>query len=733
MENSNNFNLLNSKSQKELKISSKNKDEDGFSRIKISLKDFPTLNSLYDKNYNLENNKNSKIKRCTTEDFKRNKKFSKVANKFLFEEKNIHKTQIINTDINKTKFNKNKKENGKNKINLEKAKKKYNNKKEKNKTEILKSIPNYIQKDSLINVISVREAKELKKAKQNLKGNNKNTNKPKPKIQKFENNKLIKDKNEEINFEPKPKVIPNFEFSHQFDKQIAPITNKRFKNLEMKKESEEKININPIKRFDKIDICNPENDLQIIHTINNEINNTINENITIENINNKIRSKNGIISEDNMQNINEDEQNIRKFLNLEIDKIDDLFIIANNNDKNNIINNEINNIFDNNQDINNNDNINNQEQVIDLEKNKDLNINNNNSNIIDNEIKLNNSNYFHISINNENNQKDINSNNDINQEKTIIYNNDEFSDNNSFPNIYPNLDINKNMNDSKKQINYSQINNQYDSDSIQFNNYNNTLSSVKRNVDSSIEPISMDTENYSRLIGKVENEEFNIYNNENYNLDNNNNKIISQENNKITDNEIKMKNKIVFSLRETKLSSRENKLNCPNNIEINNDKSKNKKNILKARKIDLINNKNKISNKINNKRYSDQINNKTNSQINNSNSNSNCDINIYKNINTAPFNYKENDQNSNQDIIEKNDKIRKYLSNPNHMNNEKVNNLNKISQGSNKNKKNKIFSDKKMNNKSKNNEDTYNSLYINLKYSLINGSRKSTEKQEEIK
>ena len=731
MENSNNSNLLNSKSQKELKISSKNKDEDGFSRIKISLKDFPTLNSLYDKNYNLENNKNSKIKRCTTEDFKRNKKFSKVANKFLFEEKNIHKTQIINTDINKTKFNKNKKENGKNKINLEKAKKKYNNKKEKNKTEILKSIPNYIQKDSLINVISVREAKELKKAKQNLKGNNKNTNKPKPKIQKFENNKLIKDKNEEINFEPKPKVIPNFEFSHQFDKQIAPITNKRFKNLEMKKEYEEKININPIKRFDNIDICNPENDLQIIHTINNEINNTINENITIENINNKIRSKNGIISEDNMQNINEDEQNTRKFLNLEIDKIIDLFIEEINDDENDIINN--NNIFDNNQDINNNDNINNQEQVIDLEKNKDLNINNNNSNIIDNEIKLNNSNYFHISINNENNQKDTNSNNDINQEKTIIYNNDEFSDNNSFPNIYPNLDINKNMNDSKKQINYSQINNQYDSDSIQFNNYNNTLSSVKRNVDSSIEPISMDTENYSRLIGKVENKEFNIYNNENYNLDNNNNKIISQENNKITDNEIKMKNKIVFSLRETKLSSRENKLNCPNNIEINNDKSKNKKNILKARKIDLINNKNKISNKINNKRYSDQINNKTNSQINSSNSNSNCDINIYKNINTAPFNYKENDQNSNQDILEKNDKIRKYLSNPNHMNNEKVNNLNKISQGSNKNKKNKIFSDKKMNNKSKNNEDTYNSLYINLKYSLINGSRKSTEKQEEIK
>ena len=243
----------------------------------------------------------------------------------------------------------------------------------------------------------------------------------------------------------------------------------------------------------------------------------------------------------------------------------------------------------------------------------------------------------------------------------------------------------------------------------------------------------MDTENYSRLIGKVENKEFNIYNNENYNLDNNNNKIISQENNKITDNEIKMKNKIVFSLRETKLSSRENKLNCPNNIEINNDKSKNKKNILKARKIDLINNKNKISNKINNKRYSDQINNKTNSQINSSNSNSNCDINIYKNINTAPFNYKENDQNSNQDILEKNDKIRKYLSNPNHMNNEKVNNLNKISQGSNKNKKNKIFSDKKMNNKSKNNEDTYNSLYINSKNSLINGSRKSTEKQEEIK
>ena len=732
MKNSNNSNLLNSKSQKELKISSKNKDEDGFSRIKISLKDFPTLNSLYDKNYNLENNKNPKIKRCTTEDFKRNKKFSKVANKFLFEEKNIQKTQIINTDINKTKFNKNKKENGKNKINLEKAKKKYNNKKEKNKTEILKSIPNYIQKDSLINVISVREAKELKKAKQNLKGNNKNTNKPKPKIQKFENNKLIKDKNEEFNFEPKPKVIPNFEFSHQFDKQIAPITNKRFKNLEMKKESEEKININPIKRFDKIDICNPENDLQIIHTINNEINNTINENITIENINNKIRSKNGIISEDNMQNINEDEQNTRKFLNLEINK-EDLFIIANNNDKNNIINNEINNIFDNNQDINNNDNINNQEQVIDLEKNKDLNTNNNNSNIIDNEIKLNNSNNFHISINNENNQKDINSNNDINQEKTIIYNNDEFSDNNSFPNIYPNLDINKNMNDSKKQINYSQINNQYDSDTKQFINYTNTLSSVKRNVDSSIEPISMDTENYSKLIGKVENEEFNIYNNENYNLDNNNNKIISQENNKITDNEIKMKNKIVFSLRETKLSSRENKLNCPNNIEINNDKSKNKTNILKARKIDLINNKNKISNKINNKRYSDQINNKTNSQINSSNSNSNCDINIYKNINTAPFNYKENDQNSNQDILEKNDKIRKYLSNPNHMNNEKVNNLNKISQGSNKNKKNKIFSDKKMNNKSKNNEDTYNSLYINLKYSLINGSRKSTEKQEEIK
>ena len=132
--------------------------------------------------------------------------------------------------------------------------------------------------------------------------------------------------NELININHKSKDFSNFEFIHQFDNQIASITNGKFKNLELKQESEE-INTNRIKKFDNINTYHSENDLHFndnINQIKDITNNTISENITYENIENKITSKNFLKN----KNSNNDENNVntRKFLNLEMIKsIEELF------------------------------------------------------------------------------------------------------------------------------------------------------------------------------------------------------------------------------------------------------------------------------------------------------------------------------------------------------------------------------------------------------------------------
>ena len=157
MENSKQNEIINSKISKEIKTSLKNENAIGLSNIKMSLKDFPTLHTLYDSKYNMYfTNNNTIIKRSTTEDFKQNTNSSnKIDNKIFFNEKNIKKNQ------NKTKmykFNKNKKFN--HKTNLGQNKKKYiNNKEKNNKNDILNSIPKNINRDCLVNVVTVKQAK----------------------------------------------------------------------------------------------------------------------------------------------------------------------------------------------------------------------------------------------------------------------------------------------------------------------------------------------------------------------------------------------------------------------------------------------------------------------------------------------------------------------------------------------------------------------------------------------
>ena len=354
MENSKQNNLINSNNiNKEIKNPIRRNDELSPSNIKMSLKDFPTLNTLYSSKFNTYFNNNSIIKRSATEEFKQNTIVSsKRDNKTLFNENRREKYEIKNNS-KKTKFKKGKKLN--HKTNPRQNNKKYiNNKEKNNKNDILNSIPKNINRDCLVNVVTVKQAKEMKKAKNNnfidLKTKNDYLNN-KPKIKKFENIEIIQVNNESINVDHKSKVFSNVEFIHQFDNQIAPITNRRFKNLEMKQELEEKINSNKIKKFDNIDIYHSENDLHFIDNINqikDITNNTISENITYENIENKIVSKNFLKN----KNANNDE-NTRKFMNLEMIKsIEELFISSNqNNRKESILN------FEENKEDNNNKNI----------------------------------------------------------------------------------------------------------------------------------------------------------------------------------------------------------------------------------------------------------------------------------------------------------------------------------------------------------------------------------------
>jgi hypothetical protein len=725
MENSKQNEIINSKISKEIKTSLKNENAIGLSNIKMSLKDFPTLHTLYDSKYNMYfTNNNTIIKRSTTEDFKQNTNSSnKIDNKIFFNEKNVKKNQ------NKTKmykFNKNKKFN--HKTNLGQNKKKYiNNKEKNNKNDILNSIPKNINRDCLVNVVTVKQAKELKKMKnKNFSDvNYKNdSNEQKPKIKKFENIEIIQVNNESINIEPKSKIFSNVEFIHQFDKQIAPITNRRFKNLEMKQESEEKININRIKRFDNIDIYHTENDLHFIDIKNKKdeiVNNTINENITYENIENKISSKN--ILKNNNSNDEENNLNNRKFINLEIAKsIEKLFISSNKqNLKESILN------FEENKEDNNNKNIEN----IQL-------LNNNNINNIQNKEEI----IINSELNpNINDKKDdefnIVENEENNHEKSLSQEIEEFGSNkqSQINQKYLQDNTNNTMNNNLKKINYSQINNKYDSDS-KIDNSNN-ISSIDRKFDnSSIDPIQMDSQNYSKLFEGMEKCQLNIYSNQIININNNvNNNIISQENkNPVEIKDTNEKNCITF---------KENNTNNSNKINNSNNNSKSKPNILSLRKKE--NNQkihlNKINNQKDNRRNSEKI--KTNNvkkEMNDYKSNyinNRYYINSYSNNNdifTDPNKIKEKDKNSEQTLSEKNEKVNKYLSNgSNYLLKGKVNNLNKIPHGNINNinyKKLKASSEKMMNNKSKIKESSFNSNPNLSKNSFLKDSIKSTEKQE---
>ena len=725
MENSKQNEIINSKISKEIKTSLKNENAIGLSNIKMSLKDFPTLHTLYDSKYNMYfTNNNTIIKRSTTEDFKQNTNSSnKIDNKIFFNEKNVKKNQ------NKTKMyklNKNKKFN--HKTNLGQNKKKYiNNKEKNNKNDILNSIPKNINRDCLVNVVTVKQAKELKKMKnKNFSDvNYKNdSNEQKPKIKKFENIEIIQVNNESINIEPKSKIFSNVEFIHQFDKQIAPITNRRFKNLEMKQESEEKININRIKRFDNIDIYHTENDLHFIDIKNKKdeiVNNTINENITYENIENKISSKN--ILKNNNSNDEENNLNNRKFINLEIAKsIEELFISSNKqNLKESILN------FEENKEDNNNKNIEN----IQL-------LNNNNINNIQNKEEI----IINSELNpNINDKKDdefnIVENEENNHEKSLSQEIEEFGSNkqSQINQKYLQDNTNNTMNNNLKKINYSQINNKYDSDS-KIDNSNN-ISSIDRKFDnSSIDPIQMDSQNYSKLFEGMEKCQLNIYSNQIININNNvNNNIISQENkNPVEIKDTNEKNCITF---------KENNTNNSNKINNSNNNSKSKPNILSLRKKE--NNQkihlNKINNQKDNRRNSEKI--KTNNvkkEMNDYKStyiNNRYYINSYSNNNgifTDPNKIKEKDKNSEQTLSEKNEKVNKYLSKgSNYLLKGKVNNLNKIPHGNNNNinyKKLKDSSEKMINNKSKIKESSFNSNPNLSKNSFLKDSIKSTEKQE---
>ena len=728
MENSKQNEIINSKISKEIKTSLKNENAIGLSNIKMSLKDFPTLHTLYDSKYNMYfTNNNTIIKRSTTEDFKQNTNSSnKIDNKIFFNEKNVKKNQ------NKTKmykFNKNKKFN--HKTNLGQNKKKYiNNKEKNNKNDILNSIPKNINRDCLVNVVTVKQAKELKKMKnKNFSDvNYKNdSNEQKPKIKKFENIEIIQVNNESINIEPKSKIFSNVEFIHQFDKQIAPITNRRFKNLEMKQESEEKININRIKRFDNIDIYHTENDLHFIDIKNKKdeiVNNTINENITYENIENKISSKN--ILKNNNSNDEENNLNNRKFINLEIAKsIEELFISSNKqNLKESILN------FEENKEDNNNKNIENIQLLNNNNINNINNIQNKEEIIINSELNPN--------INDKKDDEfNIVENEENNHEKSLSQEIEEFGSNkqSQINQKYLQDNTNNTMNNNLKKINYSQINNKYDSDS-KIDNSNN-ISSIDRKFDnSSIDPIQMDSQNYSKLFEGMEKCQLNIYSNQIININNNvNNNIISQENkNPVEIKDTNEKNCITF---------KENNTNNSNKINNSNNNSKSKPNILSLRKKE--NNQkihlNKINNQKDNRRNSEKI--KTNNvkkEMNDYKStyiNNRYYINSYSNNNgifTDPNKIKEKDKNSEQTLSEKNEKVNKYLSKgSNYLLKGKVNNLNKIPHGNINNinyKKLKASSEKMMNNKSKIKESSFNSNPNLSKNSFLKDSIKSTEKQE---
>ena len=182
----NNINSLNSKSQKKIKISSSPQKDENYIISKYNKKIFPILNSLYPNGkYNYElNNKNASLKRSSTQDFKKTKIFPENANYLEEQNSENNEKQEPKEYNNKTNILENRKYKFKKKP--EKKKKHYNNSiKEKNRHKY-DYYPNNIKAENLMNIITVKEAKELKKGKNYLKSN------AKPKIKKFENTEIVR-------------------------------------------------------------------------------------------------------------------------------------------------------------------------------------------------------------------------------------------------------------------------------------------------------------------------------------------------------------------------------------------------------------------------------------------------------------------------------------------------------------------------------------------------------------
>ena len=167
MKKYNNFNSLNSKSQREIKNSLKPKNKANLKSPKINKNIFPILNSLLPTEHsnNFLRDKNLSLKRSSTEDFKKNKYFSETINTKLSEEENDNYNEKQEQKNNIYNNKNNYKENSKNKNKMKYSKNKiyFNNKiKEKNK-----DCNNYYlentNNENLMNIITVKQAKELKK------------------------------------------------------------------------------------------------------------------------------------------------------------------------------------------------------------------------------------------------------------------------------------------------------------------------------------------------------------------------------------------------------------------------------------------------------------------------------------------------------------------------------------------------------------------------------------------
>ena len=537
MKKLNSINSLNNRSQKKFKNLSNPQIDENLKTIRYNKNLFPTLNSLYPietNNYNL-NNKNLALKRSSTEDFKKTKIFSETVNtKYLEEQSNENnEKQEQKENNNKIKISENKKY--KNKKKSEK-KKKYFNKKEQNKYQS-DYYPNNINIEDLMNIITVKEAKELKKRKNYLK------NRSKPKLKKFENIEIVRPNNE-VNIEPILKIFSNVDFIHEFDEKIGPITNKRFKDLEIIQESEEKLNLNAIKKFGDMEIIQNEKDFHIIDikNINYIKSDTISENFSGENIQEKLLSA---IEIKHIDNLKYNSINNKRFKKLEIMKeIENFSIEANLNKKESILNLEENKEDDNNN-INNN---NNTERRLSI-NNMDFNNKEDSNQVSHNEIieHDNNINQSENGVNNNKNTFDDSKDNSNDKKNLSNIDNEEFLSNQQgqFNHIYL-KDIKTNIiNSNQRKNEYSQINNQYDSDSR-----NNNFSNIQKIIDkSSIEPIKNDSQNYSKLIEGVKNGEFNIYSNDN-NISNNQNEISIKGNKNVTD--VKEKDKNCFTFKEGK-------------------------------------------------------------------------------------------------------------------------------------------------------------------------------------